>query len=69
MAALYPLFFENLHDNIPSVREGAAIALANVVQAYRKLRNKFHNRLCIKNESIECHVYEAHVVRFVINPR
>ena len=34
MDALYPLFFENLQDNIPSVREGAAIALANVVKAY-----------------------------------
>ena len=34
MDSLYPLFYENLQDNIPSVREGAAIALANVVKAY-----------------------------------
>ncbi|XP_013398368.1 uncharacterized protein LOC106164872 [Lingula anatina] len=32
--ALYPLFYENLQDNIPSVRQGAAIALGNVVKAY-----------------------------------
>lgn len=32
--ALYPLFFNNLQDNIPSVRQGAAIALVNVVKAY-----------------------------------
>ena len=37
MDSLYPLFFENLQDNIPSVREGAAIALANVVKAYGRL--------------------------------
>ncbi|KAK2162572.1 hypothetical protein LSH36_96g05027 [Paralvinella palmiformis] len=34
MEALYPLFYENLQDNIQSVREGAAIAMANVVRAY-----------------------------------
>ena len=34
MDALYPLFFENLQDNIASVRQGAALALANVVRAY-----------------------------------
>lgn len=34
MASLYPLFYENLEDNIPSVRQGAAGALANVVRAY-----------------------------------
>ncbi|KAK6182480.1 hypothetical protein SNE40_010161 [Patella caerulea] len=34
MPALYPLFFNNLQDNIASVRQGAAIALANVVKAY-----------------------------------
>ncbi|CAH1792996.1 unnamed protein product [Owenia fusiformis] len=32
--ALFPLFFENLQDNIPSVRQGAANALANVILAY-----------------------------------
>ncbi|XP_052269389.1 uncharacterized protein LOC127870865 isoform X3 [Dreissena polymorpha] len=31
---LYPLFFNNLQDNILSVRQGAALALANVVKAY-----------------------------------
>nr|XP_054758807.1 uncharacterized protein LOC129264874 [Lytechinus pictus] len=34
MDALYPLFYENLQDNIPSVRQGAAAALANVTRAY-----------------------------------
>ncbi|XP_070576630.1 uncharacterized protein [Ptychodera flava] len=34
MEALYPLFFSNLQDNIPSVRQGAAIALSNVAKAY-----------------------------------
>nr|KAG5714484.1 hypothetical protein BaRGS_006930 [Batillaria attramentaria] len=33
LPALYPLFFNNLQDNIPSVRLGAAIALVNVVKA------------------------------------
>ena len=31
---LFPLFFQNLSDNIPSVRHGAAIALASVVTAH-----------------------------------
>ncbi|KAG7166267.1 putative HEAT-like repeat-containing protein [Homarus americanus] len=30
MEELYPLFFTNLQDNIPSVRQGAAIAIANI---------------------------------------
>jgi len=34
MEILYPLFFTNLKDNIPTVRQGAATALANVVRAY-----------------------------------
>lgn len=34
MPTLYPLFFNNLQDNIPSVRQGAALALANVLKAY-----------------------------------
>ncbi|KAL4237616.1 hypothetical protein ACF0H5_002330 [Mactra antiquata] len=34
LPALYPLFFNNLQDNIPSVRQGAALALCNVVKAY-----------------------------------
>ena len=36
MDSLYPLFYENLQDCIPSVRQGAAQALANVVRAYGK---------------------------------
>ena len=31
---LYPLLFANLHDNIPSVRQGGAEALANAARAY-----------------------------------
>jgi len=31
---LFPLFFQNLSDNIPSVRHGAAMALASVVSAH-----------------------------------
>ena len=34
---LFTLFFANLEDSIPSVRQGAAGAIANVVQAYGKL--------------------------------
>jgi hypothetical protein len=37
MDTMYPLFFENLQDNIPSVREGGAVSLANVCKAYGKL--------------------------------
>ncbi|ROT82029.1 uncharacterized protein [Penaeus vannamei] len=36
LEVLYPLFFNNLQDNIPSVRQGAAAALSNVVRAYGK---------------------------------
>ena len=36
MPALYPLFYNNLQDNIASVRQGAALALANVVTVYGK---------------------------------
>ena len=34
MDELYPLFFTNLSDPIPSVRHGAAIALADIAEAY-----------------------------------
>ncbi|GFO50484.1 Arm repeat-containing protein, partial [Plakobranchus ocellatus] len=34
LPALYPLFFNNLQDNIPSVRQGAAVAISNIVKAY-----------------------------------
>ncbi|XP_077991642.1 uncharacterized protein LOC144445871 [Glandiceps talaboti] len=36
MEPLYPLFFGNLQDNIPSVRQGAAVALSSVAKAYGK---------------------------------
>ena len=36
LEALFPLFYENLQDNIPSVRQGAAIAVSNVCMAYGK---------------------------------
>ncbi|KAK7067123.1 hypothetical protein SK128_006222 [Halocaridina rubra] len=36
MEHLYPLFFTNLEDSIPSVRQGASVAIANVVRAYGK---------------------------------
>ena len=31
---LYPLFYDNLSDPIPSVRQGGAVALTNVARAY-----------------------------------
>ena len=31
---LFPLFIGNLEDSIPSVRQGAAAAIANIVKAY-----------------------------------
>ncbi|GFS25769.1 Arm repeat-containing protein [Elysia marginata] len=34
LPALYPLFFNNLQDNIPSVRQGAAVSISNIVKAY-----------------------------------
>lgn len=34
LKTVYPLFFNNLQDCIPSVRQGAAAALANVIRAY-----------------------------------
>jgi len=34
LPALYPLFFSNLQDNINSVRQGAAVAITNIVKAY-----------------------------------
>ena len=33
---LFSLFLANLEDSIPSVRQGAAVALASVVKAYGK---------------------------------
>lgn len=34
MPLLTPMFYENLQDNIPSVRSGAAHALASVAKTY-----------------------------------
>ena len=34
MPELYRLFFGNLSDGIPSVRQGAAVALVNVIETY-----------------------------------
>ncbi|KAK7788464.1 hypothetical protein R5R35_012208 [Gryllus longicercus] len=34
LPSLYPMFFRNLEDPIPSVRQGAASSLGNVVRAY-----------------------------------
>lgn len=34
MKSLYPLFYGNLSDSIPSVRQGAASSLASVVRAF-----------------------------------
>jgi hypothetical protein len=31
---LFPLLFSNLEDSIPSIRQGGAVAIANVVRAY-----------------------------------
>ena len=31
---LFPLLFSNLEDSIPSVRQGGAVSIANVVKAY-----------------------------------
>ena len=36
LSELFPLFFSNLKDSIPSVRQGGAVAVANIVKAYGK---------------------------------
>ena len=36
---LFSLFLANLEDSIPSVRQGAAVALASVVKAYGEMSN------------------------------
>lgn len=47
MPALYPLFYNNLQDNIPSVRQGAALALANVAQVYGNFIKQFYQtKIC-----------------------
>ncbi len=40
LETMFPLFYENLQDNIPSVRQGAALAIANICTAYGKLTPK-----------------------------
>ena len=47
MDELYPLFFENLSDSIPSVRQGAAVSLSNVVKAYGRY---LHLSLVLTND-------------------
>ncbi|XP_066947983.1 uncharacterized protein [Macrobrachium rosenbergii] len=63
MELLYPLFFTNLEDSIPSVRQGAAIAIANIVRAYgkdvlpmifEKMREAFKG---VDNQPSECERY------------
>ena len=47
--ALFPLFYENLQDNIPSVRQGAALAISNVCMAYgmsKRVATQCHCVLC-----------------------
>lgn len=51
MPALYPLFYENLQDNIPSVRQGAALALSNVVRAYGEFRRNVFSFSCLVHSS------------------
>ena len=34
LSQLYPLFLANLEDSIPSVRQGAAVAIGNLVKTY-----------------------------------
>ena len=36
LSQLYPLFLANLEDSIPSVRQGAAVAIGNLVKTYGK---------------------------------
>ena len=43
-SSLESLFFDNLHDPIPSVRQGGALALANLVRAYG-LSDSFLDRI------------------------
>ena len=47
MDELYSLFFENLSDGIPSVRQGAAMSLANVVKAYGRKNLYIHKMVII----------------------
>ncbi|CAL1530399.1 unnamed protein product [Lymnaea stagnalis] len=64
LPALYPLFFNNLQDNIPSVRQGAAVAITNIVKAYggaeqeivfAKIKEGFEN---IKDQPATSEKYE-----------
>ena len=57
MTDLYTLFFENLQDAIASVRQGAALALANVVRAYGEWRGCSVEVRVWKSETLECWLY------------
>lgn len=35
---MMPMFIENLQDNIPSVRSGAALALLSIVKTFGKIQ-------------------------------
>lgn len=51
---LYPLFFTNLQDPIPSVRQGAAVALTNVAKAYgEEAVSEIFGKVTIGIKSIE----------------
>ncbi|EEB20167.1 hypothetical protein Phum_PHUM604480 [Pediculus humanus corporis] len=63
MKSLYPLFYRNLSDSIPSVRQGAASSLASVVRAFGStslenilshIRQSLEN---VKKQETECENY------------
>lgn len=51
MDELFPLFFSNLEDSIPSVRQGGAVAIANVVRAYGMYNVNCGGSVCV----LDCH--------------
>lgn len=63
LPSLYPMFFHNLEDPIPSVRQGAASSLANVVRAYGQealatVMEKVTTGLkCVRNQPAETERY------------
>lgn len=57
MEEFYPLFFENLSDSIPSVRQGAAMSLGNVVKAYGKMNLVLHCPLIIARKAYRNNKY------------
>ena len=44
LSQLYPLFLANLEDSIPSVRQGGAIAIGNLVKTYGEERERERER-------------------------